>query len=119
LPIHTEAKAAAEAARCAGVQGRYWEYHDMLFVAQPAFSRDELITYASRLGLGTDEFTTCLDSGRFRDAVQEDLDEARMAGVSRTPTFLINRHRIVGVETIHKFRYVIGEALKDADRKPR
>jgi hypothetical protein len=49
LAHHADAQSAAEAARCAGEHGRYWDYHDLLFVAQPALSRTDLIAYASRL----------------------------------------------------------------------
>ena len=50
LSFHRDAEAAARAARCAGEGGRYWEYHDLLFVAQPAFTRADLITYAAQIG---------------------------------------------------------------------
>ena len=63
LRSHPNALPAALAARCAGAQGRYWEYHDLLFVAQPDLSRDHLIGYARRLGLDAPGFTECLDTG--------------------------------------------------------
>ncbi|HKX05543.1 MAG TPA: thioredoxin domain-containing protein, partial [Methylomirabilota bacterium] len=60
LRSHEGALPAALAARCAGAQGRFWEYHDLLFVAQPAFAREELLGYARRLGLDVPRFTECL-----------------------------------------------------------
>ena len=53
LAMHTLARAAHEAARCAGAAGKYWAYHDRLFAAQPAFRRSDLLTYAAELGLVT------------------------------------------------------------------
>src|SRR5262245_15252154 len=84
LDFHAGARPAAEAARCAGESGRFWEYHDLLFVAQPAFSRADLLTYARRLGLSAEAFTACLDSGRYREAVKADVAEGRAAGVRRS-----------------------------------
>ena len=96
LNSHAGAEPAARAARCAGEHSRFWEYHDLLFTSQPAFSRGDLLTYAARLGLPQEAFTACLDGGRFRDAVQADLQEGRAAGVSGTPTFFVNGRRHYG-----------------------
>ena len=90
LGFHAGALPAAEAARCAGEHGRYWEYHDLLFVAQPAFSKANLLEYAARLGLPAEPFAACFESNRHRDAVLADFAEGRAAGVKGTPTFLVN-----------------------------
>lgn len=116
LRSHPNAVPAANAARCAGAQGRYWEYHDLLFVAQPAFSRDDLIGYARRLGLDVGPFTECLDGGRFRDAVLADQREGSAAGVRATPTFFINQRKIEGALPLDEFRAAIEQALRDAGR---
>ena len=117
LSFHRDAEAAARAARCAGEGGRYWEYHDLLFVAQPAFTRADLITYAARLGLPQDVFAACLDGGRFRDAVKADRQEGRTAGVSGTPTFIINGRRLVGSQPLEAFREAVEDALRETDGK--
>jgi len=117
LSFHRDAEAAARAARCAGEGGRYWEYHDLLFVAQPAFTRADLITYAARLGLPQDVFAACLDGGRFRDAVKADMQEGRAAGVSGTPTFIINGRRLVGSQPLEAFREAVEDALRETDGK--
>jgi protein-disulfide isomerase len=114
LRSHDRALPAALAARCAGAQGRYWEYHDLLFVAQPDFSRDELVGYAKRLGLDVPSFATCLDGERFRDAVRADQREGRDAGVQYTPTFFINGEKIEGALPIETFRAAIHRALEEA-----
>lgn len=114
LPSHERALPAALAARCAGAQGRYWEYHDLLFVAQPDFSRDDLLGYARRLGLDAQPFSECLDSARFRDAVLADRREGREAGVRATPTFFVNGRKIEGAVPIEEFRAAIEQALRAA-----
>src|SRR5258705_10927253 len=98
LGFHAGALPAAEAARCAGEHGRFWEYHDLLFVAQPAFSTTDLLGYAARLGLPAELFAACIESTRHRDAVKADAAEARAAGVRGTPTFFVNGHRLVRVQ---------------------
>jgi protein-disulfide isomerase len=114
LRSHQNALPAALAARCAGAQDRYWEYHDLLFVAQPAFARDDLIGYARRLGLDVPAFTECLDTARFRDAVLADQREGREAGVRATPSFFINQRVIQGAVPIEEFRAAIRQALREA-----
>jgi protein-disulfide isomerase len=111
LPFHDGAIPAAEAARCAGEHGRFWEYHDLLFLAQPAFSKADLLGYAARLGLPADSFASCLESGRYREAVKADAAEARAAGVRGTPTFFVNGRRLVGAQPFEAFRTVIQEIL--------
>lgn len=118
LRFHGGAEPAAVAARCAGESGRYWEYHDMLFVAQGDFARADLITYAVRLGLPREAFTACLDGGRYRAAVQADVREGRAAGVTGTPTFFVNGRRMAGVQSLDAFREAVREALHDARAKP-
>lgn len=116
LRSHPNALPAALAARCAGAQGRYWEYHDLLFVGQPDLSRADLIGYARRLGLDAPAFTECLDTGRFRDAVLADQREGREAGVRATPTFFINQRKIEGALPLDEFRAAIKQALRDVGR---
>ncbi len=119
LPFHEGALPAAEAARCAGEHGRFWEYHDLLFVAQPAFSKTDLLGYAARLGLPAESFAACLESGRHREAVRADLVEAQAAGVRGTPTFFVNGKRLVGAQPLAAFRAAIQEALGDgAGKRP-
>jgi len=116
LRSHPNALPAARAARCAGAQGRYWEYHDLLFVGQPDLARDHLVGYARRLGLDASAFTECLDSGRYRDAVLTEQREGREAGVRATPTFFINQRKIEGALPLEEFRDAVRQALRDAGR---
>jgi protein-disulfide isomerase len=114
LRSHDRAVPAALAARCAGAQGRFWEYHDLLFVAQPDFARDDLQGYARRLGLDEPRFAHCLDADQFKDAVATDQREGREAGVRATPTFFVNGRKIEGALPIEEFRDAIRQALREA-----
>jgi len=119
LAFHEGALPAAEAARCAGEHGRFWEYHDLLFVAQPAFSKSDLVTYAGRLGLPREGFAACIESGQHREAVKADVAEGRAAGVRGTPTFFINGRRLVGAQPIDAFREAVQAALRvGGDKRP-
>lgn len=114
LRSHAGALPAAEAARCAGSQGVFWEYHDLLYLSVPDFSRDDLIRYAGRLNLDRDAFTTCIDTRRLRKEVEADVAEGRAIGIRGTPTFVVNGTLLVGAQPIEAFREAIREALKEA-----
>ena len=113
LPSHDLARPAHEAARCAGSLGRYWEYHDRLFEAQPDFERPELLRYAAEVGLDGERFARCLDERTFARAVEADVEQARALGITGTPTFLINGRLLVGAHPVETFQAVIDEALHD------
>ena len=91
--LHPHAEGAAEAAEAAGVQGRFWEMHDMLFQNQDALDVESLIEYAGALALDLVRFADDLDSRRFAARVREDLLSGVRSGVSATPTFFINGQR--------------------------
>ena len=119
LSFHAGAEPAAVAARCAAERGQFWTYHDLLFTAQPAFSRADLLTYAARLDLPREVFAACLDSGRLRDAVRADMQEGRSLGVTGTPTFFVNGRRLVGAQPLQAFREAVEDALAPAPGKQR
>jgi protein-disulfide isomerase len=110
--MHTHARPAHEAARCAGAEGKYWPYHDRLFERQPLFRRADLLTYATELGLNREAFARCLDERRFAAAVERDVAEAQALGITGTPSFLINGRRVVGALAVDEFRAVVEDALK-------
>ena len=113
LPGHTLERPAHEAARCAGAAGKYWEYHDRLFQAQPNFERADLLRYASDLGIPAEPFARCLDGGRFRGLVEADVQQGRLLDVTGTPMFFINGQRIEGAAPFETFKQVIDEALRN------
>ncbi len=93
---HPNAQHAAEAAEAAGAQGKFWEMHNLLFENQEALDDSSLITYAEQLGLDREKFQTDLESGRFKDKVDEDFRSGERSGVNGTPTFYINGQRYDG-----------------------
>jgi protein-disulfide isomerase len=72
--IHPQAQQAAEASRCAGDQGKFWEYHDLLYSNQAKLDLDSLREQARATGLDAERFQACLDSGRFRPQIESDLE---------------------------------------------
>ena len=112
FPVHGEPSIKAhEAAYCAAEQGKYWEYHDILFERQSEWRGDlsKLIDYAELLQLDTDEFKACLDSGKYREEVLKDREEGSKLGVKGTPTLFINGKKIVGAQPYRVFEEAIKE----------
>jgi protein-disulfide isomerase len=94
---------AAEAAYCAAEQGGFWAYHDKLFANQRgenrgAFSKPNLVRFARELGLKVEDFQICLDSGRYRQKIQDEIREGQERGVNSTPSFIVNGELIRGVD---------------------
>ncbi len=112
--LHPLAQKAAEAAECAHAQGRFWEYHDLLFERSPLLGPDSLRAYAVRTGLDTSEFEECLTSGRMADLVARDVQDGFAYGVTATPTFFVNGKRLVGVFSLADFSVHVDEALERA-----
>ncbi len=111
-----ESGAAAEAAYCAGDQGKFWEYHDTLFSHWTGenvgdFTNDKLQQYAAALGLDQSSFNNCLSSGKYAPLVQQDATDARAAGVKATPSFLINGKLVEGALPFSAFQQAIEAAL--------
>jgi protein-disulfide isomerase len=115
--IHPQSRAAHEAARCAGEQGRFWAYHDALYTGAPK-TGDELRAAARAIGLDTAAFDACVASGRTRSAVQRGVDEARRLSVSGTPTFLVNGRPLIGAQSFEAFTQLIDEELMDTTPRP-
>ena len=114
-----ESKTAAQAARVAQEQGKFWEYHDLLYQNQGSinggtYSDDKLVGLARQLGLDIESFESGLASGRFEEVVQEDLREAQELGIQGTPSFIINEQRLVGPQPLEAFEQVIEEELQKA-----
>ena len=87
--IHKNAFKAAEAAHCAGEQGKYWEMHDRLFANQNSLEAAMLTSHAQAVGVDPKKFQACLDSGKFAAAIRKDIAEANKYGITGTPTSVI------------------------------
>jgi protein-disulfide isomerase len=88
--VHPHAELAAEAAECAGEQGKFWEMHDLLLDNQSHLKLPHLKAYAQRLGLDMARFTAQIDDHVYLQRVREHLQSGRDSGVHATPTFFVN-----------------------------
>jgi protein-disulfide isomerase len=88
--IHPHAEHAAEMAEAAGERGSFWPMHNLLFENQEALEDEDLVEYASRLGIAPSWSLSALESGRYARRVQEDFMSGVRSGVNGTPTFFIN-----------------------------
>ena len=111
LEFHTNAQKAAEAAECAGEQGKYYEMHDKIFENQNAIGVNNLKTYAKQIGLDEGEFDVCLDSGAMAQEVAKDFSDGQKLGVSGTPTFFVNGTKLVGAQPLSAFEQIIEAEL--------
>jgi protein-disulfide isomerase len=87
--IHPHAFKAAQAARCAGEQGRFWEMHYKLFENQRALAPASLTAHAESLELDTDKFKQCMDGDKYAAEIRQDMTDAANAGISGTPNFVV------------------------------
>lgn len=110
--IHSEAIAAAEAANCAGQQGKYWPYHDQLFVQQDNLGSDLYQSLAQSLGLEMDKFNRCLQGRLTLAEIKDDYEAGLAAGVSGTPTFFVNGYPVRGVLPFDAWQQIIAAVLK-------
>jgi len=104
---HKYACLAAMAAECADAQGKFWQYHDMLFEHQPAFTREDLLRYAADLGLDRDAFVACLESDAPRAAIRQDVASGTKLGIDSTPTLYLNGRTVRGALRGDTFGYAI------------
>lgn len=113
---------ASIAAQCAGDQGKFWEFHDVLFNNQKGensgwASADNMKKFASELNLDRDAFDPCLDSEKYKSFVDDDFAFARNVGVSATPTFVIVKsdgsepEGILGAQPYSSFKAVLDKKI--------
>ncbi len=116
--IHPQAPKAAEASLCAGKQGAeaFWAMHELLFEKAREWSGQENLTelfkgYAAELGLDTEAFVACLESGETADQVQAELEQGEALGVGGVPAFFINDWFVEGAQPFEVFQETIEKAL--------
>ena len=107
---------AAQASECAADQGKFWEYHDLLFDKQNGenvgtFTKENLVSYAKELGLDVAKFEPCVKNDETLQRVVTDTNEGRQVGVTGTPTFFINGKPLVGAQPAEAFQAQINAAL--------
>jgi protein-disulfide isomerase len=108
---------AAQASECAADQGKFWEYHDLLFDKQNGenvgtFTKENLIKYAQELKLDAAKFDPCLNNDETLERVKADTLEGRAVGVTGTPTFFINGQPFVGLLPAEAFQAALNKALE-------
>jgi predicted DsbA family dithiol-disulfide isomerase len=118
LPIHQLARDAALAAEAAGLQGHYWEMHDMLYREQDVWSsannaRTLFISYAETLGLDLDRFRKDTESDKARERIESDQARAKSLGVKTAPTLFVDRRGMGPNDRNHEgVRRLVDEAVK-------
>lgn len=108
---------AAIAARAAQAQGKFWEYHDLLYKNQSptnsgGFSDEKLVSFAKKTGLDVKKFEADLKSGKYESLVQKDFKEGQNRGISATPTFIINGKTLAGLQPLEVYKNEIEAARK-------
>jgi len=111
LAMHQHARFAAEAALCAGQQGKFWEMHDWMFANQTKIAPDAVKAAAVELKLEPAEFGKCLDAKAMAGRVDEDMKAAEGLGITGTPAFLVNGRLIEGAQPFEAFEEVIEDEL--------
>ena len=112
--IHPNAQKASEAARCAGKQGKFWEFHDALFTDQAKLDEPGLKAIGQALALDEKAFASCLGSGEFATQVARDQEDGRKAGIGSTPSFFVNGVFLSGTQPVAEFEKLIDNELKSA-----
>ncbi|MEZ4749768.1 MAG: thioredoxin domain-containing protein [Bdellovibrionota bacterium] len=111
LPSHPRAIPAAIASHCAHDQGKFWEYHDVLFENQRKLGDDDLKAYAKKVGMDEAKFGECYTKGQFKDRVEGSQQEAQRVGIQATPSFVINGTLLQGAQPFEKFKEKIDRIL--------
>ena len=114
VSIHAKAEKAAEAAECAGQQGKFWQAVDVFYEHQEDLSLPDINRYAGEMGLDSRKFVGCLQKGEMASRVAQDVKDGHALGVQATPTFFVDGHMIVGPIPYPQFVELVENALKAA-----
>ena len=117
--IHPLALISAEAARCAGEQGKFWEYHDLLYADQTGLDKSGLLAKAAQLQLDEKQFDACLSGEKYKTQIEQDSQEGLRAGVSGTPGFFVNGVFLSGAQPEAAFETIIQEQLAASSAAPK
>lgn len=112
IPGHTRALPASLAALCAEEQGKFWEYHDLLFTNQTKLEDSDFSQYAKTTSLDEKKFKECFDKKKYSDLVARSQQEASKAGIRATPSFLINGQLLQGAQPYTRFAEKINKEIK-------
>jgi protein-disulfide isomerase len=115
--LHPVSRKVHEAARCAGEQGKFWEYRSLLYSGSSSANAEQLENYAAGAKLDDSAFKKCVESGKFKAAVQQDEEEGTRLGVEGTPAFFVNGRLLSGAQPESAFVQVIEEELNQRTRR--
>ncbi len=113
LPFHAHAHDAATAARCAGEQGKFWQFHDSLFANQGKLAPADLKATAKTLGMNPTKFNECFDKSKFDAQIKADQAAGEKVGVDGTPAFFIDGRPLTGAQPAPKFEELIQDELQN------
>jgi protein-disulfide isomerase len=117
LPMHANAAKTSEALLCAHEQSKFMELRkEILGDSWGKNSVDELKTAAKKVGLNETAFNACLDGGKTKAVIDEDMKTAAAMGVQSTPTFMVNGTPVIGAQPIEVFKKIIDEKLSDSKK---
>jgi predicted DsbA family dithiol-disulfide isomerase len=119
LSMHPHAEKAAEAARCAGEQGKFWDYNDLLFRNPGNLEMTQLREDARALNLDATRFDKCLDTNEQASRVGADVSQGQLLGVSATPSFFINGHFLSGAVGYDALRAIVEQELQASAPPPK
>lgn len=119
LPMHKDARPAAEASMCVHEQGgdKFWKFHDLAFKAQDKLDKDSLQKLAKDSGADVKKFNACLEAKKFASVVDSEMAYGEKLGVRSTPTFFINGQLVAGALPIEQISEIIDEELAEAKSK--
>lgn len=112
LSFHKQARPAHAAAEAAGMQGKFWEMHDMIFADQRALNEEAYMAYAAEIGLDTEQFKQDLASDEVEKRIAADYAQAAKLGVTGTPAFFVNGRFLSGAQPFDRFKIMIDEELE-------
>jgi len=107
LPFHEKASKAAEAAYCAGDQGKFWAMHDRLYANQDALAEKDLPEHAKAVGLDLEKFQDCLSSGKHAQEIKKDIEDGEKVGITGTPSFLLGYTEAKGAK-VKAVKQIVG-----------
>ena len=120
LSFHKDALFASQAAHCANEQNKFWEIRELFFQNQKRLQPEHIAEYAKQVGIQTEVFNQCINSNRYQEAIERDIEEAQKQRITGTPTFVvgvstpdvIKGNRIVGAQHYKVFSSEIEKLLR-------
>lgn len=114
--VHQDAQIAAQAAEAANLQGKFWEFHNLLYDRQSSWpqaldAKQTMIDYAQELGLDAKKFTTDIDSQAVKDRIERDVATGNSSGLQGTPTFFVNGKLITNPASASAFVDAVNQII--------